>query len=363
MGERDAVEGRMKEGRMKGRGATSNPKNRFEPLEVQLDPEVEHELLEAGTRTRFYRDRSKSIISRNDSPDLPFKASINPYKGCEHGCAYCYARPYHEYSGFSCGLDFESRILVKEEAPVLLEKELSAPRWRPQVLALSGATDCYQPVERSLGLTRGCLEVLARFRNPVGVITKNRLVTRDIDHLAELARFDAAVVTLSITSLDPQLAADLEPRAATPAARLETIRRLAGAGIPTTVAVAPVIPGLNDHELPEILAAARAAGARAAGYQALRLPEGVAGLFDEWLRRHRPLRRKRVLNRIRGMRGGRLTDGRFGHRMRGEGLVAEEIESLFRLARGRAGFVSGERIELSTRAFRRPGPAQGRLFS
>ncbi|MBI4880061.1 MAG: PA0069 family radical SAM protein [Planctomycetes bacterium] len=344
-----------------GRGTGENPKCRFDEIEFVPDQDVLDE--EAPLpRTRFFRDASRSILSWNDSPDLPYTVSVNPYRGCEHGCIYCYARPYHEYLGFSAGLDFESKIMVKEDAPELLRRELMKESWRPEPVNLSGVTDCYQPIERTLGLTRRCLEVLAEFRNPVEVCTKGAVVTRDLDLLAGLAAIGAARVALSITTLDAALAGILEPRAARPEKRIEAIAALAGAGVPVSVMAAPVIPGLNDHELPDLLAAARKAGARSAGYQVVRLPFGVADLFERWLEEHLPERRTKVLHRIRDMRGGRLTDARFGHRMRGEGVFANEIESLFLLARHKAGFREDGGIELSSAHFRRPGPAQGMLF-
>ncbi|HEX2644532.1 MAG TPA: PA0069 family radical SAM protein [Thermoanaerobaculia bacterium] len=340
-------------GSPRGRAAGSNPTNRFERLAVEAEvpgpDRVETELL---------RDTSRSLIAYNDSPDIPFDASFNPYRGCEHGCIYCYARPTHEYLGFSAGLDFESRILVKEEAPELLRRELSSPRWKPQVLGLSGVTDCYQPVERRLEITRRCLAVLAEFRNPVGVITKNELVTRDIDHLSELARHDAVMVYLSITTLDADLARRMEPRASHPRDRLKAIERLAAAGIPTGVNIAPVIPGLTDHEVPQILEAAAAAGARSAGMLPVRLPGAVAGLFETWLEEHFPDRKEKVLHRIQSMRGGRLNDPRFGSRMKGEGIFAEQIRGLFHTYRRRYG-LDQPRPRLSTAAFRRPGEQLG----
>jgi DNA repair photolyase len=272
----------------------------------------------------------------------------------------CYARPTHEYLGFSAGLDFETRILVKEDAAELLRRELSAPSWEPKYLALSGVTDPYQPVERRLRITRRCLEVLAELRHPVGVITKNRLVTRDLDLLAELARHRAAAVSLSVTTLDPELAAKMEPRASHPRDRLKAIAEVAAAGVPVTVSVAPIVPGLNDHEIPAILEAAAAAGATGAGWVFLRLPGAVAGLFERWLEEHYPERKEKVLNRLRSLRGGRLNDPRFGSRMRGEGAWAEQIAALFAGARRRFG-LDGPRPELSTAAFRRPGE-QLRLF-
>lgn len=306
--------------------------------------------------TVFLQDHSKSIINYNDSPDIGFDASINPYRGCEHGCVYCYARPTHEYLGFSAGLDFESRIMVKEAASDLLRKELASPRWKPQVIAMSGVTDCYQPVERRLKITRRCLEVLAEFRNPVVIVTKNHLVTRDQDVLQELARYQAVGVCISVTSLDSSLASRLEPRASLPAHRLAAIRTLASAGIPVNVLMAPVIPGLTDHEIPAVLEAARAAGACSAGYVALRLPHGVGPLFEDWLKKHYPERAEKVLGRIRSLRSGHLNDPRFGSRMRGEGAFADQLEQMFRVASRKAGFAE-VRWKLSTAAFRVPSSA------
>src|SRR4051812_31175964 len=255
-----------------GRGASTNPGNRFEALSIEPDAEEQSGERAPGVTTKFYRDFTRSIIARNNSPDVGFETSINPYRGCEHGCVYCYARPTHEYLGFSAGLDFESRIMVKEDAPELLAAEFSSPRWKPQTLVMSGVTDPYQPVERRLRITRGCLEVLAKFRNPVAIITKNQLVTRDLDLLGELARDNAAAVNVSITSLDPKLQRVLEPRTSTPRARLDAVRQLRAAGIPVGVMTAPIIPGLTDHELPALLEAAAEAGAGFAGYTVVRLP-------------------------------------------------------------------------------------------
>jgi DNA repair photolyase len=303
----------------------------------------------------FLRDTSRSIIARNDSPDVGFDASINPYRGCEHGCIYCYARPYHEYLGLSSGLDFETKILVKENAPELLRRELTAPGWKPEVLGISGVTDPYQPIERQLRLTRGCLEVLAEFRNPVRVITKNHLVTRDADLLSELAGHHAAGVFLSVTTLDEDLRRVMEPRTATAAARLEAIRILSASGVPTGVMVAPIIPGLNDHEVPAILSAAATAGALFAGYTIVRLPYAVKDLFVDWLALHLPDRKEKVLAGIRSLRAGKLNDSRFGSRMRGEGARADIIKRMFRIACKKAGIPQAN-TELSTAAFRRSGP-------
>jgi DNA repair photolyase len=274
----------------------------------------------------------------------------------------CYARPTHEYLGLSAGLDFESRILVKEDAPELLRRELSSPRWKPQALSLSGVTDPYQPVERRLRITRRCLEVLAGFRNPVAVVTKNHLVTRDVDLLSGLARHDAAVVAVSLTTLDDDLRRVMEPRTSRPARRLAAIRALAEAGVPVGVMTAPVIPGLTDHELPALLSAAAEAGASFAACVPVRLPHAVRPLFEDWLERHFPERRQKVLNRIREIRGGKLNDSRFGTRMRGEGLFADHIAQLFAISCRRAGLDPGHFPKLSTSAFRRPGPGQPSLF-
>jgi DNA repair photolyase len=344
-----------------GRGAAGNPKNRFERIEVEPDPgEIEGD--EPRPETVYLRDHSRSIIARNDSPDIGFDASINPYRGCSHGCVYCYARPTHEYLGLSAGLDFESRILVKQDAPELLRKELLSSRWNPQVLSMSGVTDPYQPVERRLRITRRCLEVLAEFRNPVVIVTKNHLVTRDVDLLSELTRHDAAAVAVSLTTLDDDLQRIMEPRTSRPARRLAAVERLAASGIPVGVMTAPVIPGLNDHELPALLSVAAEAGASFAAYVPVRLPYAVRPLFEDWLTRHFPERKVKVLNRIRSMRGGELNDARFGSRMRGEGLFAEQIAQLFSISCRRAGMGEGRFPRLSTAAFRRGGGAQPNLF-
>ncbi|MEM1207157.1 MAG: PA0069 family radical SAM protein [Acidobacteriota bacterium] len=339
----------------KGRGADSNPASRFERLEVELETPGPDRL-----PTVLLKDASRSVISRNQSPDIPFEISLNPYRGCEHGCAYCYARPSHEFLGLSPGLDFETRIVVKETAAELLARELAKPSWEPKVLAFSGVTDPYQPVEKRLRITRGCLEVLAEHRHPTGLITKNALVTRDLDLLRNLADHGAVSVTLSITTLDGELARNLEPRASHPRRRLQAIRQLADAGIPVGVMTAPVIPGLTDHELPALLAAAAEAGASYAGFTVLRLPGAVAGLFEDWLQRCYPDGKDKVLRRVRALHGGRAVDPRFGHRMRGAGVLAGQIADLFAHARRRAG-LSRRRPVLSADAFRRPG-AQLSLF-
>ena len=327
---------------------------------LQRDPDW-NDPDEPAPQTQFFKDQSDSIINYNDSPDVGFEASVNPYRGCEHGCIYCYARPFHEYLGFSAGLDFETKIMVKENAPELLRRELASPKWKPKVIALSGVTDCYQPVERKLKLTRRCLEVLADFRNPVAIVTKNHLVTRDLDILGELARHDAAAVFISITTLDTELRRVMEPRTSPPASRLAAIEILSKAGIPAGVLVAPVIPGLTDHEMPSIIAAAVKAGAQFAGYVLLRLPHAVAPLFEQWLTSHFPEKKEKVLNRIRAVRGGELYDARFGKRMVGEGIFAEQIKALFEVACRKAG-LENHRPKLSISAFRRPTDTQLQLF-
>jgi len=339
------------------RGATFNPKNRFEALEYVPEPDDywhDEEEMERPLRTQFFRDASQSIITTNNSPDIPFNASLNPYRGCEHGCAYCYARPTHEYLGFSAGLDFESRIMVKLDAPDLLRKELSAKKWKPQVLAMSGVTDCYQPIERRLQITRGCLAVLAEFRNPVGIVTKNHLVTRDIDLLRELAAHQAVAVAISITTLDGELAKKLEPRASSPTRRLAAIAELAQAGIAVRVMFAPCIPGLNDHEAVQVLRAAAEAGACGAGSVALRLPHAVAPLFEQWVMTHFPDRHEKIIGRVRSMRGGKLNDPRFGSRMQGEGFFAEQMAAMFAVAKRKANFRPPPYAQLSTAAFKVP---------
>jgi len=334
------------------RGASGNPANRFEKLHVELEPTDEPDEDRPKVATQFFRDGTKTIIARNDSPDVGFERSVNPYRGCEHGCAYCFARPTHEYLGFSAGLDFETRIMVKENAPELLAAELSSPKWKPQVVVMSGVTDPYQPVERRLRITRRCLEVLAKFRNPVGILTKNRLVTRDLDVLGELAAHHAIAVNLSVTSLDRKLQRILEPRTSPPQARLEAVAQLRAAGIPVGVMVAPIIPGITDHEVPAIVAACAEAGAQFAGHVVLRLPWAVAPLFERWLSEHFPDRKDKVLGRIRDLRGGNLYDARWGKRQMGEGIFAEQIASMFKVACRRAGI--GERPKLSTASFRAP---------
>lgn len=355
------------------RGAGLNTPNRFEAQRIELEPDalVDDDGHPLPLRTQYFRDDTQSILAWNDSPDIPFRVGCSPYRGCEHGCAYCFARPSHEYLGWSAGLDFESRILVKPRAAELLRGALSKKSWKPQPIAMSGITDVYQPIERRMGLTRQCLQVLAEFRNPVAIITKNHLITRDADLLAELAKFQAVSVCISLTTLDPELARTLEPRASSPARRLAAIRTLTAAGVPVRVLTAPMIPGLNDHEIPALLDAAAEAGADAAGYTLVRLPLAVEPLFIDWLERHRPGEKEKVLGRIRELRGGVLYRGKFGERMKGTGPAAEQLSQLFHVAARRAGLAprnddaeTGIRLttrELSTEHFRVPR-AQLELF-
>lgn len=343
-----------------GRGTGLNPPNRFERLHLSPDPDAEPEE-RPDPRTEFYPDRTESILAKNDSPDISFTYGLNSYRGCEHGCAYCYARPYHEYLGWGSGIDFETKILVKLRAPELLRKELSSPRWQPQSIGMSGVTDCYQPAERHFQLTRKCLQVLAEFRNPVGIVTKNHLVTRDVDVLAELARHRCVAVYLTITTLDTELSGKLEPRASRPQHRLRAIRTLADAGVPVGVMVAPVIPGLTEHELPSILEAAAEAGAKTAGYVILRLPHAVKQIFSDWLDRQEPTKKERVLSRVRDLRGGKLNVSEWSTRMKGEGIFAEQIHDMFAVAARRAG-LNERKVDLTTENFRPAGGTQLQLF-
>ena len=306
-------------------------------------------------------DSSRTIISSNDSPDVPFESSLNPYRGCEHGCPYCYARPTHEYLGFSSGLDFETKILVKKNAPKLLEKALSSSQWSPKILGMSGVTDPYQPIEREFRISRKCLEVLLIFRNPVMIITKNALVRRDLDLLKKLNQFNAVTVFISLTTLDHQLSGILEPRASRPRARLEIIKVLSQAKIPTGVLLAPMIPGLTDMEIPKLVEISVGAGAQYAGMIPIRLPYSVASIFENWLEEHLPGKKKKILNRIRAIRGGKLNDPSIGSRMKGSGLFAEQMSALFRMACKKNGIL-GASPYLTTEHFRNPFNTQMTLF-
>lgn len=321
----------------KGRGAVTNRGGRFEARQFVAEDDGWGILEEAlqPYATTVTPEVTRTIITRNDSPDIPFDRSINPYKGCEHGCVYCFARATHAYLGLSPGLDFETRIFSKPQAPERLREELRTPRYRCEVMALGANTDPYQPVERRLGITRAILQVLAEHRHPVCIVTKSALVLRDLDILAPMAEEGLAAVMLSVTTLDPELARRMEPRAASPSRRLETIRALTAAGIPAGVLASPMIPGLNDHELESILEACAGAGATTAGYILIRLPLELKEIFTEWLEANYPLRKDRVLNLIRETRGGELYASGFGTRMRGEGPYAELLRRRFETARHR----------------------------
>ena len=341
----------------KGRGALDNPAGRFETLSVAADPDLDPELDEDGERvarplkTQVFHDTSRTILSTNDSPDIGMDFTLNPYRGCEHGCIYCFARPTHEYLGLSAGLDFETKIFAKPDAPQLLVEKLASPKWEPKTIYMSGVTDPYQPLEKKLQITRRCLQVMLDFRNPVSLIIKGHLITRDIDLLSELAQHNCVSVNMSVTTLDRYVARTMEPRAATPALRLKAIEALSKAGVPVNVLIGPVVPGLTEHEIPAILASAANAGARAAGYTMLRLPYGVKDLFENWVREHFPDRADKVLNRVRAIRDGKLNNADFGSRMVGEGFYAEQVAQIFALAKRKYNLT--QRVVLSTGAFNR----------
>ena len=340
---------------IKGRGAAENPPNRFEPVQFVRDMDVYDPDEEIAPQTMVFKDFTRSILATNNSPDVGFDVSINPYRGCEHGCIYCYARPGHEYFGLSVGLDFETKIFAKLDAPSLLRAEFLKKGWRPRTIAMSGVTDCYQPIERKLRITRGLLEVFAEFRNPVCMITKNHLITRDVDILGDLAADNLCAISVSVTSLRNEIQNVMEPRTSVPARRLAAIETLSKAGVPVNVMVGPVVPGLTDEELPGILKAAREAGAISAGYIMLRLPFQVKDLFVRWLERHFPDRKEKVLNRVREMREGELYNSKWGTRMRGDGIFADQIEALFDASCRKYGLNEDRRKRLSTEHFRRPG--------
>jgi DNA repair photolyase len=344
-----------------GRGALSNASSRYDDekkIRTTDGWDIEDEL--PPLRTTLTKDATRTILARNTSPDVPFDRSINPYRGCEHGCIYCFARPTHAYLGLSPGLDFETRILFKPDAAKLLEAELASPKYRPDVVAMGTNTDPYQPVERDLKITRSILRVLSDFNNPVGIVTKNHLVTRDIDILGDMARRNLAEVFLSVTTLDKALARDMEPRASAPHRRLDAIKALADSGVPVGVMTAPMIPGLNDHEMEAILEKATEAGATRAGFTVLRLPLEIKDLFDEWLRANRPDRAEKVLSLIRQMRGGALYQAEFGTRMKGEGPIAQLLGARFQAAVKRLG-LNKIRYRLDTLRFAVPESARTAL--
>jgi len=348
-----------------GRGSAIEPPNRFlkthavpNYADFENDPEFLAELWRVPTE--FLDDASQSIVSENDSSDVPFRYSVNPYRGCEHGCAYCYARPYHEYLGLNAGIDFESKIFVKHRAPQLLRDWLARDAWRPEEIVFSGITDCYQPCERKFELTRQCLAVAAECHQPMSLITKNALVVRDLDILSEMATWNGVHVSISLTTLDAKLARALEPRTSSPDARLRAIRDLSAAGVPVCVMTAPVIPGLNDSEIPALLEAASKAGAKHAGFVMLRLPLAVKPVFLEWLDRFEPSKRDRVVALLQSVRGGELNSSNFGERMRGTGEIADQIKQTFRVFARKHG-LDQPLPKLNSTLFVPPKPSSGQL--
>lgn len=348
-----------------GRGAAIDVPNRFEPLVLDAeDGQLGEEELAAPRRaeTRYFAEHARTAIARNDSPDIPFEASINPYRGCEHGCSYCYARPFHEYLGLSAGVEFETKIFCKTGLASVLQEELAAPRYKPRAITMSGVTDPYQPIERKMRITRGCLEVLADCRHPVAIITKGHLVTRDLDLLSELAKHGAARVDVSVTSLDAEVSRKMEPRASSPARRLAAIEACARAGVPVGVLVGPVVPGLTDHELPGILRAAAEAGAKWAHFISLRLPGAVQPVFLDWVERVYPDRAAKILGRQREIKGGKLNVAEFGERFRGRGPYYEQLKQVLVMERKRLD-MPGHGPTLSAEAFRAPARGDARQMS
>lgn len=345
---------------IRGRGSAHNPKNRFRDTELQYDIDETTGKFE-HPKTTLLKDHTKSIISTNNSPDIGFDVSVNPYRGCEHGCVYCYARPTHEFLGMSAGLDFESKIVVKYDAPALLKEALADKKWKPQPLAMSGVTDPYQPIEKKLRITRGCIEVLSDCLHPLVIITKNYLVTRDIDLLVKLAEVDAVRVVLSITSLNKSITDTMEPRTSRPQKRLQAVKELSDVGIPVHVNIAPLIPGLTDDEIVPIMEASAEAGARSVTCNIVRLPYGVKDLFVKWLEDHHPNRKSKVVNKIKSLRDGNLNRSEFGERFRGVGPYADNIRQLVQIHSKRLG-LDQSRTPLNCKSFRRPEIGQLGLF-
>lgn len=346
----------------KENAAASRDHNRFderadESTAMQIEDEQGRQVL-----THVYADKTRTLINRVDSPDIGFNWTINPYRGCAHGCIYCYARPFHEQLGFSCGLDFETKIVAKFDAPAMLRKELDKPSWKGECIGMSGVTDCYQPLEKKLRITRGCLEVMTACRQPVSLVTKSSLILRDLDLLAELAKFNAVYVAISLTSLDNKMASKLEPRACSPARRIEAIRQLSEAGVPVTAMVAPIVPGLTDEQVPRILQAAADAGAVSAGYTIMRLPYQVKALFLDWVAREYLEKSTRMESLIRSVRDGKLNDSTFGTRMKGQGEMASQIGQMFKVFKKRAG-LPRRQVKVTSEHFMPPRElVQGRLF-
>jgi DNA repair photolyase len=350
----------------RGRGAGSQPANPYLTVLQEIDLEHVADDEEYLTnlqrpRTKYLVDTSQTIVASNDSPDVGFNFSVNPYRGCAHGCSYCYARPTHEYLGMSAGIDFETKVLVKLDAAKLLREFLGRPKWVPEPIAFSGVTDCYQPAERHFRLTRACLEVCLEARQPVNIITKNALVIRDIDLLGEMAALNLVRVSLSVTSLRQELTRIMEPRTSAPQARLAVIKRLNDAGVPTFVMVAPTIPGLTDSELPEILRAASEAGAQGAAYVLLRRPTTVREVFFEWLERQLPDQAEKIKGRVRSTRQGRSNDSQFGKRMSGSGPIAEQISQTFHVFAARYGLDNNRLCPLDCSQFRPPKARSGQM--
>ncbi len=350
------------DGRRRGRGAVSNATGRFEPERREKFDDGWESLADLEPfKTEVREEIAKTIIATNDSPDIGFDRSINPYRGCEHGCIYCYARPSHAYWGYSAGLDFETKLTAKVNAVEALERELSKPGYVPATIMIGSNTDAYQPIERERRITRGVLEVLQKFSHPVAIVTKSALVLRDIDILSRMASEGLAKVAVSVTTLDHRVARKMEPRASTPGKRIDAIRQLTAAGVPVAVMAAPLIPALNDNELERILESAATAGATEAAYVLLRLPWEISSLFQEWLTAEFPDRASRVMSLVRSMRGGKDYVSRFGERQTGTGPYAAQIAARFRLALKRYG-LNKRHIRLGTDLFRRPGEAQLSLF-
>lgn len=344
--------------KFRGRGSSLEPASRFEKVHVQLDLEQLDEEdqateIDRKIETEYFLDDSGTVVSENQSPDVDFKFSLNPYRGCTHGCSYCYARPTHEYLGFNAGIDFESKIVVKPNAPELFRKWLLRPHWKDQVnpIMLSGVTDCYQPCEKKFQLTRQCLEIALEMRQPIRITTKNGLIRRDLDLLAAMAKLNLIAVNISVASMDQSLIRVMEPRSSSPRARLDAIRTLSGAGVPVKVLVAPIIPGITDEEVPAILAAVAAAGARSAGYVMLRLPLAVKPVFLDWLERNFPDRKEKIVGRVQSLRDGKMNDSNFGSRMKGQGIWADQIRNLFDVCCAKQGLTRAPH-ELTVDSFR-----------
>jgi len=352
--------------KIRGRSTQSNIPNRFEKVYLDLSGCEDESYFDSGEDldkipTIYYNDYSRSVLARNESPDLGHEYSINPYRGCEHGCIYCYARPTHEYLGFSSGLDFETKIMVKKDAPKLLEDAFRKKSWKPQTVLLSGNTDCYQPIERKLKITRQILEVFLKYRNPVAIITKNALLLRDMDILKELAKLNLVRTVISMTSLRREIQRRMEPRTSSPEMRLNAISELSANGIPIGINVAPIIPGLTDEEMPMILKSAAHCGATYAGKILLRLPFAVKEIFVEWIKKEFPERANKVINRVREMRGGELYNNEFGKRMRGEGQWAETFDKMFHTT-CRVYGLNNNVVNMSTDLFLRNVDDQQELF-